>query len=155
MKRVKAKRASPVVVYEPTLAAAEVLRLEVVRDLAAFKVPLRRHSPTVGATTWPTWRARCTPATCSEGLGVWLSAKGYKGVLCGVFWRTPRAAAGAWSLMKRYDSFILTEKTPDAKLPARACYVRQVNRHEGELPCRVWRPTPRSRLSTGSMSAPT
>lgn len=35
------------------------------------------------------------------------------------------------SLMERYDSFILTEKTAyDAKLPARACYVRQVNRHE-------------------------
>lgn len=34
-------------------------------------------------------------------------------------------------LMERYDSFILTEKTAyEAKLPTRACYVRQVNRHE-------------------------
>lgn len=38
------------------------------------------------------------------------------------------------SLMERYDSFILTEKTAyDAKLPARACYVRQVNRHEASF----------------------
>ena len=38
------------------------------------------------------------------------------------------------SLMARYDSFILTEKTAyDAKLPARACYVRQVNRHEASF----------------------
>lgn len=34
-------------------------------------------------------------------------------------------------LMQRYDSFILTEKTKyEAKLPVRARYVRQVNRHE-------------------------
>ncbi|WP_307979745.1 PssD/Cps14F family polysaccharide biosynthesis glycosyltransferase [uncultured Senegalimassilia sp.] len=34
-------------------------------------------------------------------------------------------------LMERYDSFILTEKTAyEAKLPVRARYVRQVNRHE-------------------------
>ena len=34
-------------------------------------------------------------------------------------------------LMERYDSFILTEKTAyDAKLPVRARYVKQVNRHE-------------------------
>lgn len=35
------------------------------------------------------------------------------------------------SLMERYDSFILTEKTfYEVKLPVRARYVRQVNRHE-------------------------
>ena len=35
------------------------------------------------------------------------------------------------SLMERYDSFILTEKTAyEVKLPVRARYVRQVNRHE-------------------------
>lgn len=34
-------------------------------------------------------------------------------------------------LMERYDSFILTEKTSyQVQLPVRACYVRQVNRHE-------------------------
>lgn len=34
-------------------------------------------------------------------------------------------------LMERYDSFILTERTAyEAKLPVRARYVRQVNRHE-------------------------
>ena len=34
-------------------------------------------------------------------------------------------------LMERYDGFILTEKTAyEAKLPVRARYVRQVNRHE-------------------------
>lgn len=39
-------------------------------------------------------------------------------------------------LMERYDSFILTERTAyGAKLPVRARYVRQVNRHEaGFLP---------------------
>lgn len=37
-------------------------------------------------------------------------------------------------LMERYDSFILTEKTAyDAKLPVRACYLRQVNRHEASF----------------------
>lgn len=37
-------------------------------------------------------------------------------------------------LMERYDSFILTEKTAyDAKLPARACYLCQVNRHEASF----------------------
>lgn len=37
-------------------------------------------------------------------------------------------------LMERYNSFILTEKTAyEAKLPARACYVRQVNRHEASF----------------------
>ena len=34
-------------------------------------------------------------------------------------------------LMERYDSFILTERTAyEVKLPVRARYVRQVNRHE-------------------------
>lgn len=37
-------------------------------------------------------------------------------------------------LIERYDSFILTEKTAyDAKLPVRARYVRQVNRHEASF----------------------
>ncbi len=37
-------------------------------------------------------------------------------------------------LMERYDSFILTERTAyEAKLPVRACYVRQVNRHEASF----------------------
>ncbi len=37
-------------------------------------------------------------------------------------------------LMERYDSFILTEKTAyEAKLPVRARYVRQVNRHEASF----------------------
>ena len=38
------------------------------------------------------------------------------------------------SLMERYNSFILTEKTAyDAKLPVRAYYVLQVNRHESSF----------------------
>lgn len=37
-------------------------------------------------------------------------------------------------LMERYDSFILTEKTAyNAKLPVRARYVCQVNRHEASF----------------------
>lgn len=37
-------------------------------------------------------------------------------------------------LMGRYDSFILTEKTKyEAKLPVRARYVQQVNRHEASF----------------------
>lgn len=41
-------------------------------------------------------------------------------------------------LMERYDSFILTEKTAyDVKLPVRACYVRQVNRHEASFLSRI------------------
>lgn len=37
-------------------------------------------------------------------------------------------------LMERYDSFILTEKTAyGAKLPVRARYVKQVNRHEASF----------------------
>ncbi len=43
------------------------------------------------------------------------------------------------SLMERYDSFILTEKTSyGAKFPVRAHYVKQVNRHDVSfLPCMV------------------
>ena len=41
-------------------------------------------------------------------------------------------------LMERYDSFILTEETAyEAKLPVRARYVRQVNRHEAAFLPRV------------------
>lgn len=41
-------------------------------------------------------------------------------------------------LMGRYDSFILTEKTKyEAKLPVRARYVQQVNRHEASFLLRM------------------
>ena len=59
--------ASPVLVYEPTLEASEFFGSEVTHDLRASRSAAPSSWPTAGATSSPTWRTRCTRATCLGG----------------------------------------------------------------------------------------